>query len=686
MLLSNFAPSIQCLLGSAVISARYRTETRASLPAPSTVPRRASVHVGDLLLPAAVALWAIGVRRTNATALGPYGLPTVLPIVFYAGLALLVVSAGTELARRRPSPWRMAMHAVALVVMLYATAPLVYSEGRYSWLYKTIGVVQYVNAHGQLNRYIDIYQNWPGFFALAAWFGKVAGISSPLAYAKWAQLVFELAALPLLYLIYEALSLTVRQRWLALLLYSASNWVGQDYFSPQALGTLLSLGIMAIALRWLYVGNSSGNHRRGQESVRVDSTARGGRTMPALRTAAFCATLVLVYFVLTFTHELSPYILAVQLGALGAVGLLRPRWLGIALAAIAVGYLLPRFTYVNHTYGLMNSFGNFFGNVTPPKFPEAVAASEKLVGRCGEVLSVGLWGLAMVGAWLRRRSGRPVLALVLLMFSPLVLLAAEAYGQEGILRVYLFSLPWTAALAASALVSKPQGNHRAEPAVGIAAVRASVALGLVLTLFFPVFFGSDRFEVMPKPEVAAVTSFLQNARSGPVFCADTNAPLSDTARYNLFPPKAIFGVYGIMGEAPVRADIASVIAANAQSYTNGSKPAYVMVTSSMIAYNQAYGVTASSSFPILLNSLAHSHAWKLIVNRAGTVIYELPPPPLHPYTGPWKPPELGVPVLLPPLLTGSAANIRKARPAHRRKHHRPRSRQTTASPAPSPQS
>jgi hypothetical protein len=655
-----------------VLSTRYRTEPGTPLSAPATTPGRATIHVADLLLPASVVLWVLGVRRTNPTALGPYGLTTALPVVFYAGLALLVISAGIELGRRAPSPWRMAVHAVALVVMLYGTAPLVYSEGRYSWLYKTIGVVQYINAHGQLNSHIDIYQNWPGFFGLAAWFGKVAGVADPLAYAKWAQLVFELAALPVLYVIYDTLSLTVRQRWLALLLYSGSNWVGQDYFSPQALGTLLSLGIMAIALRWLYVGRSSGDHRRDQESSAARRATRGWRATPPPRTAAIVITLLLVYFVLTFTHELSPYIVAVQLGVLGIARLLRPWWLGIALAAIAMVYLLPRFTYVNDTYGLLNSFGNFFGNVAPPKFPEAVAASEKLVGRCGEALSVGLWGLALVGAWLHRRSGRHVLALLLLMLSPVILLVAEAYGQEGILRVYLFSLPWTAALAASALVSKPQGSHRAEPAVGIAALRAPAALGVLLALFLPVFFGSDRFEVMTKPEVAAVTSFLQNARAGPVFCPNANAPLADTARYNVFPLKLIFGTNGIMGEAPVEADIASVIAANAQSFTNEGKPAYVMVTSSMVAYDQAYQVTPPSSFSILLSSLGHSSAWKLIFNRANTVIYELPPSPTPLYTGPWKLPELKVPALVPPLLTSSASTPRKGKAIRRRAHHRPR--------------
>ena len=60
---------------------------------------------------------------------------------------------------------------------------------------------------------------------------------------------------PLLYLIYDALALTFRQRWIALLLYSATNWFGEDYFSPQGLGTVLSLGIMAITMHWLYTGN-----------------------------------------------------------------------------------------------------------------------------------------------------------------------------------------------------------------------------------------------------------------------------------------------------------------------------------------------------------------------------------------------------------------------------------------------
>lgn len=620
------------------------TYTRSETRMPPSVPdaRRRAFHVADLLLPVSLGLWVLGIRQTHVAVPGAYGLVTALPIVFYAGVALLIVSAGIELGRDYPSRWRMSLHAVGLVVVLYGTAPSVYSQGRYAWLYKTIGVVQYVNTHGQLNRYIDIYQNWPGFFALAAWFGKVAGVTSPLAYAKWAQLVFELAALPFLYLIYQALSLTDRQRWVGVLLYSASNWIGQDYFSPQALGTLLSLGIMAITIHWLYLGNLSRSRRREPPANGAggDQSSSPQRSLadPKRRSLA-CLVIMLLYFVLTFTHELSPYILLVQLAALTVARLLRPRWLPIALAAIAVGYLLPRFAFVNSHYGLLNSFGDFFRNAAPPSSNAGAApSSERLIERCAEALSLGMWGLALIGAWLHRRSQRAVVGLTILTFSPLILLGVQAYGNEGILRAYLFSLPWAAALAALAVAplsaAARSGAHRAIVARRIAPqrlnqlrsrLRAPLAVGVAVALFIPAFFGDDSFNTMSQSEVATIASFFQKASPGPVYCAISNAPTADNARYNLYPLLTIFGGSGIIGSRRVTPDIANVIANEALRLTHDSQPAYVLVTPSMIAYSQAYGVTPPTSFTILRNALAHSRAWKLVADRSGTVIYELSP-------------------------------------------------------------
>jgi retron-type reverse transcriptase len=915
---------------------RGRPGTAVASPPAFHVP----VHVADFLLPISLLLWAVGLSRTNATDLGPLGLTANLSVLFYAGVALLVVSAVFELAQSAPSKWRMSLHAVGLVVMLYGTAPLIYPEGRYSWLYKTIGVVQYINVHGALNHNIDIYQNWPGFFALAAWFGHVAGAGDPVTYAKWSQLVFELAALPLLYLVYDALSLTVRQRWLAILLYAGSNWIGQDYYSPQGVGTLLSLGIMAIVMRWMFQGNlgQGAPRRRGllprrraakqkaqgktegisrQEvleafhsvksqdrppgvdgvtvadfehdlahnlqkiwgqmcsgvyfpaPVRAFRVTREGRTttrgaptisdmvaqtviarrlearaaqlqrareagrprLPArsdtdswtieltLRTvfstcrhdlmlkvveatadqrwitqyvrrclkvplqepggaleargrglppgsplgpvlaelflqhvldmwmrrtfpeigldrhlttvlvhcrserearvvcaamaqrftdvglrvrpervrivhrqagepdryldpgrdlgvakfppspqvagrvrderrpeplvarsgsvAGFCAAIMLIFFVLSFIHELSPYILIVQLGVLAGGRMLRPRWLPAALLAIAIGYLLPRLPYVNSHYGLLSSIGNFFSNVAPPSSSVGgtflpVPQDQILIQRGAELLSVLMWLLAIAGAWRRRRSRRTMLALVVLTFSPALVLVAQAYGNEGVLRVYLFSLPWAAALAASAL--EPVGGLGARMlsrlSVGSAArplarirtalswIKVPVILGLVIALFFLAFFGDDAFDVMPKSEVQTLLAFQEHARLGPIYCATGNEPLLNTAKY---PELNIQTVFGNLSGTPVvttaTPDIALVLARNSRLFTEGGAlPAYVVIAPSMIAYNRTYNQVPASYFTILRTSLAHSKLWKLIANDGqGTVIYELRP-------------------------------------------------------------
>ena len=605
-------PSRRVVSASAVVS---KVEPAGTVR--GTVPAGKAFHPADLVLPVSLGLWIAGIRQTHVTVPGPYGLPADLPLVFYAGIALLIVSAAAELARRRPSRWRMSVHAAALVTMLYGAAPLVYSQGRYAWLYKTTGVVQYINATGQLNTHIDIYQNWPGFFAAAAWFDQVAGVSSPLAYAKWAQLVFELAALPLLYLCYRALPLTKRQCWIALLLYAGSNWIGQDYFSPQALATLFVLAIMAIAIRWLNVKNSAA-HRLAQPSM------------------AACGLLVPLYFVLTFTHELSPYILAVQLGGLAAARLLRPRWLPPLLAAIAACYLLPRFSFVNSHYGLLKSIGNFFGNATTPRHDGTPADSERLIDLSVRALSFLMYSLAAIGAWLRRRSGRTVRTLLVLALAPVAVLGLQSYGQEAIFRVYLFSLPWVAALAASALAPAPalpargarRSGTRRRQARGQAhgvVLRTTPALLTAVALFLPAFYGNDSFNVMTGSEVSALAAFLQKAPQGPIFSAVGNAPLADTARYYLFPYLDIFGIYGLVHARTVPANIADLIVNSSLTYTNGTEPVYVVVTSSMTAYAEEYGVAAPGSFTALLLTLSHSPAWRLVVNQPGTVVYELPP-------------------------------------------------------------
>jgi hypothetical protein len=579
-----------------------------------------------ILLPLSLILWGIGLSQTNINNLDPYGLPGALSPIFYVGLGLLIVSAGIEFSRRRLSPLRLSLHAVALVVILYGTAPIIYQEGRYAWLYKTIGVTQYVGAHGSLDRTIDIYQNWPGFFALAAWFDKVSGAGNPLDYAKWAQLVFELAAIPLLYTIYHSLFLPVWHRWFAIMLYAASNWIAQDYYSPQGMSTLLALGIMALVTRWMFVVTSerrqrdtTGASRGRRPEVRPrDTVARELR-----RSGPFIIALAALFFVLTASHELSPYIVTIQIAALAITGLARPRWIALVVAAIAIGYLLPNFTYVNDHYGLTTSLGSFFNNVQPPSTSSGSVApigGDKFIADCTRLLSVGIWLLAIVGAWRQRKSRRIVLALLLLTFTPILVLLGGAYGNEGLLRVYLFSLPWAVTLCASALA--PLRNRAKE--VGYNALLAVIPLIVAVTLFFPSFFGNDQSSVMTASEVNTTYTFFQKAKPGSLLTVIGNAPVSDTADYNDFPVGIIFGDGGIMpgGYNVAIVDVPAYLARTMERYS-GNQPAYIVMTPSMSRYNLEFGVTAQENITALLAALAKSRYWTLVASNDGTEIYQL---------------------------------------------------------------
>jgi len=564
----------------------------------------------------------------------------------------------------------MALHAGLLVLVLYGTGAFVYAEPRYAWFYKTAGVIQYVKANGHTTPGIDIYQSWSGFFALAAWFDRVAGVSTPLDYGKWAQLVFEMVALPLLLSIYTSVGLTPRQRWLGILLYSAGNWIGQDYLSPQALAVVLSLGIMALVLRWMPAPdsvlappqpdevNSPGPGRRARSGHR---RARGGGGTRRNPEVPLMTALMLLVFVLVFTHEISPYMVIVELAVLALLKQIRPRWIPLAVMAITIGYLLPNFSYVNSTYGLLASIGNFFGNVLPPSASSGIPepASERIISDTASALAGMMWILAMAGGWLMRRSRRRAIALVLLTFSPVLVLVAGAYGNEGILRVYLFSLPWAAALAATALVPfRPldliPSRVRAKVARLLPSGRAgrfdlglvvpSLVLVIAVSLFLPAFYGNDAMNVMPASEVTTTTQFLETAQPGMILCLVDNSAVSDTAKYNQWPIGNIFGDFGVIPGNPAKINIADYLARTVVDYTNGISPGYVMISPSMEANAAAYGYFPASYVTMLDNSMKVSKYWKPIFNDDGTIIYETTPAANNIPAGPYQPnPQLSVP-------------------------------------------
>ena len=66
--------------------------------------------------------------------------------------------------------------------------------------------------------------------------------------AGWSPLVFNLLYLPPLLVIFRWATDDARVWWLGLWVFFSANWVGQDYFSPQAVAFALWLAMLAALL------------------------------------------------------------------------------------------------------------------------------------------------------------------------------------------------------------------------------------------------------------------------------------------------------------------------------------------------------------------------------------------------------------------------------------------------------
>src|ERR1700691_3725442 len=200
------------------------------------------------LLPAllALVLWRLSLLHVDISNLGEYGLPPALPIAWDAALLLAVAGAVTAITLRHTNGPIMVVYVLIVAIILFGTVPVLSAQPHYAWVYKHFGVVRYLEAFGKANPSIDIYNRWPGFFALGAVFSRVAGYPNPETYAGWAELLFLLLDATLVMVAIKAITREMRIAAGGALLFILTNWVGQTYYSPQAFAFVLCLALIAI--------------------------------------------------------------------------------------------------------------------------------------------------------------------------------------------------------------------------------------------------------------------------------------------------------------------------------------------------------------------------------------------------------------------------------------------------------
>ncbi|WP_410556867.1 hypothetical protein [Arthrobacter globiformis] len=447
-------------------------------------------------------LWVIGLAGTSDGQLGDLGLLPALGPAWYVAVALVSAQCiRGVVARRVASPWLMSVSMTGLVLILYASASLLSSVPRLPWTYKHIAVTDFIAVTGRVDPSVDIYNRWPGFFALSAFTGEAVGLPDAIDYAPWAELGFALIDVVVVLAIARTITRNPRLHWTATLVFTLGNWVNQNYYSPQAISFTLYLTVCLAALtflrgtrvRWVTFIEERLRKRRHHPDLE-EPAAPVGR---ALRNAAIAGILVL-QAVIVVSHQLTPYLAVVGLLPLFVFGYFRPKWLGPALLVIAVAYLLPNLDYVRSNYGLFSGF-DVFANASynPPQAGQLTDAG-RWQARAAQVLSGVIGVLAMAGYVRRLVRGevRTTVMVAWLAVAPVLGLVGQSYGGEGRFRVYLFALPWLAIGVAWLFWSGPVRTRKA-------LLGASASLTATALLFTAVYFQPEADYRVSSDDVAA---------------------------------------------------------------------------------------------------------------------------------------------------------------------------------------
>ena len=497
---------------------------------------------GWLGLAVIAALWgstfAWTVRFDRMTDLG---LVSVMPVVYWVAVGLVTVSFWWWVRWRRAGPALLAGHVVTLIAFMHATPAILYGTTRYSWSYKHVGIVDYIVTHHGVDRAmpnLTAYQDWPGFFGLNALFVSGSGTASAFSYTVWAPFVNELLLLAPLVLILRSFTANRTVVWTAVWLFYLGNWIGQDYFSPQAFAYVLYITAVAVVLRWFLrlppaARTRWAYDRHGRREPAALVTSGGAIVEPNARprTPAMYAVVVLLATAIAVSHQLTPFMLITALGGLLVTRRLRSWSLFVVVTAITVAWVLIwglPFLHQNLP-AILEALGHPFEN-TSATFINLSGASrdQVVVAYFDRALTAALYGLALIGVWHAWRSARwrrwqPAACLTV---TPVLALFASSYGTEVVFRVFLFGLPFVALFAASVLAPHPTGTRRRRT------IRWVLGLGVVSALtvsFFFSYYGKERTNYMPPAEVSATERLYSLAPPGSLMIGATgNTPWAFT--------------------------------------------------------------------------------------------------------------------------------------------------------------
>lgn len=541
-----------------------RAGVRALAAAAPSFPSLASVFV----VIAALLVWAGSLAAVDLNAMNDLGLVSVLPKAMLAALLLVTTSFCICLHRRELSEPLLALHLLALVVMLYAIPPLVEEVPRFAVTWRHIGVAEAISRTHEVDPTIDAYFNWPGFFALSAFATNVSGLDAT-SLAAWTPVALNVLYLGPLLLLLREVTDDRRVVWLGLLIFYLANWIGQDYFSPQGLNYFLYLVILLIVVRWF--------RRTGRSQVSV-WIAQLVRRLPAARAlepgtagrgaavdsgasgaqrAALMAILLGLFGTTVASHQLTPFAVLLAVTALvvfdrcssARLPLVMMVLIGTWSAFLAVAY------FKGHLASLTGNVGALEQNVGTSVGGRLHGSVEHLLVLYARLaITGGVWSLAFLGAIRAYRRRRFSGTFALLACAPFALMALQPYGGEILLRTYLFSLPFIAFFAACFFyVALDTG--RSWITTGLACLAVGVlGLGFLVTRY-----GNERMDYFTPAELSAVRYVTETARPGSLLLSAASSLPWKLEKYEQFHYKTLDASPVWLSLDPEHPDVAALV-------------------------------------------------------------------------------------------------------------------------------
>lgn len=472
--------------------------------------------------------WGIACTQMEPTSYNDLGLWAATTPAFWVALLSAVVAFVCAI-RALHFQWYVVMVTLlAVIAVLYATPSVIEGTARVEASFRHLGIADHIATTGRLDRSLDAYFNWPGFFALLGMLQNAAGAPQMLFLARWAPVAIAIAYLPPVLLIARALSPQPRVQWLSAGIFVMVNWTGQDYLSPQTYAFWLMLciaGVLMTVIRRQDDPDAVGPSARIVAARAGDGVHRlwvgddGARVR--LSRAQWLSVHVLVGFAvlaIVASHQLTPVALVLVLFGLWLVGR-SPHWWVWAGPAVLVAFwlLVPAWPFVSgHLLDVFGSRGSTSANLG--NRVGSGSAAHHLVVNIRLVQTAAVWMLAGFGTLLLITQRRRIRAVVLLAALPFLLVPLQSYGGEMLIRAFLFSLPLVAFLIAVFLSTVSQG--RLWRGVALACVLGLLASATVLTRY-----GNERGESFNPAEVATFSWLYQHTDPGATIVTfDQNSP------------------------------------------------------------------------------------------------------------------------------------------------------------------